>query len=204
MKKRLITLLLASSTLLFSVQKLSADSVVDFTDPGTFFNNGNQYVLGFDFVVANTISINGLGYFDSYMNGLTENHDVGLWDSSGTLLASATVTNADGLEGWFRYATIGNMTLGAGTYTVAGVAGSEDYAFNPVGFSTAPGVTFIQSSWDLTNTLLDPSQHDNLEGYFGANVRVAGAQDRSVPDASATWLMMVGGLGLVAAIRRRR
>lgn len=196
--KKYLNLLLASSALLLATQKLSAESAIDFTGSGTVFTNG-FWSLGFEFNVANSVSINGLGFFDSYKNGLTESHDVGLWDSSGTLLASATVTNANALDGWFRYADIGTLTLGAGNYTIGAVTGTEDYAYNVEGFSTAPGITYVANRYISSTTLARPTETDSNLGWFGGNVRLT----NSVPDSGLTWLMMAGGLGLIAAVRRK-
>jgi hypothetical protein len=55
---------------------------------------GSNATVGFTFDVASSLVISGLGVFDVGANGLINSHEVGLWTSSATLLASTTVTNA--------------------------------------------------------------------------------------------------------------
>ncbi len=188
----------------FSAAKLSAVSIVDFANPGIVLNNG-AFTLGFTFQVNSTISVDGLGFFDDGKNGLTQSHNVGLWTGTGTLLASAMVTNANALDSWFRYATISTLTLAPGTYVVAATSGSENYAYEPIGFFTAPQITFVRDSFVFGPTLAFPTQTDvnATIGFFGGNVRLANVGAMVVPEAgSAAWLLLVG-LGGLALARRR-
>lgn len=183
--------------------KLPAASIVDFTNPGTVLNNG-AFTLGFTFQVNSTISVDGLGFFDDGKNGLTQSHDVGLWTGTGTLLASATVTNANALDSWFRYATISTLTLAPGTYVVAATTGTENYAFEPTGFFTAPQITFVQDAFIFGPILAFPTQTDpgTAVGFFGGNVRLA-TVGAAVPESGLTAIILALGLGCLVALRRR-
>jgi hypothetical protein len=140
--------------------------------------------------------------FDDQKNGfLSEGHQVGLWTSSGTLLASAWVTSADPLLGWFRYATISAVTLTAGNYVVASTTGDDNYTWDPLGFTTAPGITYVTDRTIYSETLAFPVRSDEVGyGYFGGNVRLAS----SVPDDTSSVMMLGCGLAIIAALRRRR
>ena len=43
--------------------------------------------VGWKFTVTGAISVNGLGVFDSDLNGLASSHEVGIWNSTGALLS---------------------------------------------------------------------------------------------------------------------
>ena len=62
---------------------------------GTPLVNG-PYTLGWQFKVNTAIDVTALGVFDSGQDGLVESHDVGIWDSTGNLLVSATVQSGPG------------------------------------------------------------------------------------------------------------
>jgi hypothetical protein len=93
-------------------------------DSPNFYGHGYYLpqTLGNVFTPTTNIAITSLGFFDYRDDGLGEIHQVGIFDNSGTLLASAFIPS--GKEGnlvdHFRYADITPITLTAGqTYTVA-------------------------------------------------------------------------------------
>jgi hypothetical protein len=90
---------------------------------------GNQFTVG-----AADVSINALGVWDQGGNGLVLSHDVGLWNSAGALVASATVPAGTSgvLDDAYRYVTLGsNVTLLAGQqYRVAALFQTVDDPFN--------------------------------------------------------------------------
>ena len=58
-------------------------------------NGTGRHNLGWQFQVNSAVTMDGLGIFDdAVFRGLSESHQVGLWDNSGNLLASTTVTIA--------------------------------------------------------------------------------------------------------------
>jgi len=199
MKKQL---LLIVALLVGTIGLRAQTQGIDFTSPTIDFTNG-QWSLGYEFSVAGSVTVDGLGMYDDQKNGFVdEAHQVGLWTSSGTLLASAWVSSGNPLLGWFRYATISAVTLGSGNYIVASTTGNDNYTWDPVGFTTAPGITYVGDRFVSSGSLAFPTNSSGVTGWFGGNVRLT---DRnSVPDSSATLLMLAGGLGIVAALRRRR
>ena len=68
-------------------------------------------------------SVTQLGVWDQGNDGLAEAHSVGLWTSTGTLLASAIVPSGTSasLYNGFRYMNIAPLNLSAGTTYVLGV-----------------------------------------------------------------------------------
>ncbi len=184
-----------------------ADSVaVTITpDPASTFNNGFGYSLGYEFLANSNITVTQLGYFD--YTGLTESHDVGLYDATTmTLLASTTVTSASTVNGNFAYNAISSVTLTAGQdYVIMGTSGVNDpYTFNPTSFSTDPSISFVQSAY-IQNGGTSLSYPDTFDptttGYFGPNFQFTAA---AVPEPSS---LMLGSLavagGLLVAGRRR-
>jgi hypothetical protein len=59
---------------------------------------GNQLALlehtfGSEFMTSAPIMVTGLGVFDDSLNGLGDSYPVGIWNSSGTMVASGTVAS---------------------------------------------------------------------------------------------------------------
>src|SRR5215213_6120801 len=77
---------------------------------GAYVNTPNQRTDGGKVVGASFLSFGGtissLGFYDHLGDGLATSYQVGLWDSSQVLLATATVTPTSPLVGDFRYAPI--------------------------------------------------------------------------------------------------
>ena len=58
---------------------------------GTVAGFSSAQVVGWEFSTNNTVTVTALGFLDIGSNGLAAAHEVGLWDSAGTLLASAEI-----------------------------------------------------------------------------------------------------------------
>jgi hypothetical protein len=198
---RLLVLLSATLVLLTASAARADTAGVSFTAPGTAFNNGEGFSLGFVFTATSSFAVDGLGYYDN--GGLTEVHQVGLYNSSGTLLASATVTGTGTQMGFFNYTAISDVDLIAGqTYQVVGTSGFVDpYAFETVGFSTAPNITFDNDIYTPGDTLAFGTTTDGLNGYFGANFEEVSASP--VPEPSTLALFGTGLLSACGLVRRR-
>jgi hypothetical protein len=197
----------ATVALSMSVSALASPAIV-MTSPGAEYF-GAAYTLGFSFTVSSPETISALGIYDSGMNGLNGAAQVGLWDSSGNLLTSATVPAGTGgnLEGFFRYAKIAPFIVTPGnTYLVGGFEPNDlaSSLFTNQGGtgSTNPLINVVQDQFSLFNFSFSfpGSSNGNLGGaWLGANFQIGG-----VPEPS-TWAVMLIGLGLAGAtIRRRR
>ena len=144
--------------------------------------------------------VTDLGVFDSGGNGLATSHEVGLWTDGGTLLASTTLAAGTGatLDGHFRYAAIGAITLTAGSIYRVGasdLANGDVYSWNNNG-ETTNGITLMGDRWDRGSGLLFPFQTDNVSVLVGGNFRAV------VPEPGTLALVALGGL-LVLSRRRR-
>jgi Domain of unknown function (DUF4082)/PEP-CTERM motif len=143
--------------------------------------------------------IDALGYYDP--SGLTESHDVGLYDTSGDLLVSATVTNANTVTDNFAYSSISPFSLSAGTYFLVGVSGLTDlYGYAPTMLTPAAGVTFVQSEYADGNTLAFPTTTDVNIGYFGPNLDFGS----SVPEPGTAMMLGISLAAIATLLRRRR
>src|SRR6187455_3070970 len=58
-------------------------------------------------------TITSLGFYDHNQDGIATSYQLGLWDASQNLLATATVTPSSPLTGDFRYAAISPVTIGS-------------------------------------------------------------------------------------------
>jgi YVTN family beta-propeller protein len=79
--------------------------------------------VGSKFTVGANVFVDKLGFEDQLLNGLASTHQVGLWNSSGTLLASVTVQSGTGslLIGNWRYETLPTpVKLTAGSTYIVG------------------------------------------------------------------------------------
>jgi hypothetical protein len=186
----------------------SADSpAVTLTTPGEFYDSAD-YTIGFEFTVSSPQSIEALGVYDDGGAALPTNASVGLWNSSGDLLASATVPASGGvLIGDFRYSNISAFSLTPGTdYIVgaylggSGVATSLGTGQGGTG-SYSPLITVVEDQFITSSTLSFPSSTDGHAGgvWLGANFELASA----VPEPSTWALMLLGFAGLSFAAYRR-
>jgi Domain of unknown function (DUF4082)/PEP-CTERM motif len=173
---------------------------------GTYAMTG-EYVLGYSFLVNSPISVVSLGVYDESSDGLVNSHDVGLWNSSGTLLASVTVPSgtAGTLNSSFRFAPVTPVDLTAGLiyYVGATTQGVSDWWLRDPGtMTTAPEITYDSRRYGLySGSLVFPDlTGSGTTGYFGGNFEF---EPSAVPEPSTFALMIVGGLAFVALRRRR-
>ena len=104
----------------------SSGSALSFDDNGTLDGPFAGYTLGWEFDVTTPITVASVGWFDSG-SGLSASHPVGIYNSSGVLLASETVVADDPLVSsvapqpgaGFRYHPLAApLALGVGTYRI--------------------------------------------------------------------------------------
>lgn len=160
----------------------------------------------FDVTESLGIMVTHLSFFDNLADGLAESHDVGLWDSAGTLLASTTIAagTVDPLDatGKFRTTAITPTFLAAGDDYVVGavfVAGSGDLqAINMTGLAMGAGLAYGQTRFNNNGvaSLSFPTSTIAQVGLPGGSFQYG-----PVPEP-ATFIAV--GLGLAALALRRR
>ena len=152
----------------------------------TTFSGGTQYaiyygsstrdVVGYRFTVSSPLSVSDLGVWNADTDGLTSAHQVGIWDSSQTLIASVTVDPATGTPvGQWTYASITPVVLNPGeTYTAGALYTATDndsYISGASSVTTAPEVTWVQSVYPSAGDLgfVYPALDSTSGGRFGPN-----------------------------------
>jgi hypothetical protein len=183
---------------------------VDFSNTTGASTLGNPpFTLGWSFTLAAPTQVGDLAFYnDGSEVGLTDSHQIGIWDSTGTLLVSGTVLagTASPLVDQWREVAIAPTTLGPGTYDIGALFldGSDPVWFpgsSLAGFVTAPGLTYNGATYAPGSTVLsDPTISDGTPGFFGANfVETVGA-----PEPSITLLLCIstGLLGLFGLRRK--
>jgi len=193
----------------------------EFTSPGNGFTNGT-WDFATAFTANSAVTVSGLGYYADPVTGNVDGNPVALYQcadvaclTTGTLLASAVVTNVYAISGHFRYVTIAPITLVAGmSYEVAGVSNSDNYTWADPGFGTDPAITILSTSgqfsrWQSIGTpdfltgspFLDRGGDD---GYWGPNVFLGVPVFTGGVPEPASWALMLVGFGAVGAAMRNR
>ena len=209
----LLGLIVAASALLAVVpgtgQAQISSPALTFSGSTPVGVNAN-FTLGysFDVTVSTGILVTGLSVYDFDSNGLFDSHAVGLWDSAGTLLASATVpagTAAPLDSGGFRYVTLATpLLLAPGTnYAVGSVFlafRGDSHAIDLTGLSTAPGVAYGQTRFGqsgASTALVFPTSTDSRSGTPGGSFEV-------VPEPSTYILLALGVMVAAGSLVQRR
>ena len=194
----------------------------EFKIPGNSFTNG-VWDFATAFSVNSNVTPSGLGSYADPRTGNADGNAVALYEcadaaclTTGTLLASANVTNIYPINGHFRYVTIAPVNLLAGhSYEVAGVSNQDNYTWNDTGFTVDPALSILTTSgesarWKHSGTpdFLTGSGSIDIpgeDGFWGPNIFLgdAGGFTHGVPEP-ASWALMLGGFGMVGGAMRAR
>jgi hypothetical protein len=163
------------------------------------------FTLGWEFTVTGTIQVFDLAFYDDGENGLVDSHQLGLWNSTGTLLASGTVLagTASPLVNQWREVAVSPVQLGPGNYFVGGLFldGNDPVWFpglsNLTGFASGPGITYDQATFAFGSTLSNPTIPDGSPGFFGANFVFS-----PTPEPGSVLLLLTVVAGVLIAFRR--
>jgi hypothetical protein len=163
--------------------------------------------LGWEFTVNTPILVTALNYWDDPINGegLTQSHDVAIYDLTQSQVAFATILVTDPLApgaatSWLEHA-ISPVYLAVGDYVIAGETSSEYFTQNPLSSFIAPEISYVEDRYQFpqSSTLVYPADTSNITGsYFGPSFEFT-----DVTPEPSTFALIFAGLG-VAALRRRR
>jgi hypothetical protein len=187
---------------------------VSFTDVSVNYTNGT-WSLGWSFTTNVATQVYGLGFYDAFLSGGSSGlsagcncGEVGIYNSSGVLLASALVTSSDPASDFFRWASITPIILPAGgTYYIAAETGSAQYTWYTSGFAVSPDINFLQDQFVYSSTLAFPWESTGITAAYGGAWFGPNFEEQEVPpvpEPATVSLLGMGLLGLVGALRRKR
>ncbi len=212
---------LLSKTVLAGVAILCASSahasslLLDFPTADQLLTvNTSSFVVGWKFQTSVSLDINGIGFFNISNHGLIGSHEVGLFDSSGTLLFFGTVQASSvnlnvpsaSPAGTWAFDSFPNAfaTIQPGIYTVAAtVSSATDNFFTAQSVTTIPGVTFLADEQGPASgtDLLMPTTTLGNQGYFGPNLLISAVGTATTPEPGSIALL---GMGLALVCLKRR
>ena len=200
-------LLLAVLAAACSSASVRGDTIALEFSGGTSGSLGNARTLGWQFTTALSIDVTALGIWDGGASGLTNSHQVGIFDTSSTLLATTTIPSGtpgfvDGTSN-FRFVGITPVTLSAGTYRIGATYLGQDADQHTMnGANTmAAGITFDGGRFNIGAGLNDPTNATGTN-FFGPNFEF-NPTSATIPEPSSLALLSLGGVA-AAFIRRRR
>lgn len=202
--------LLATLTLLplITALPLKADltPVVEYTSTSTL-DDTRPFTQGYEFNVSTTFDITALGY---WVDGLNNDHAVGIWNDSGALLASTVVLNTDPVIGHFQYATIPTLVLTPGNYVIAGQLSGKSgqntpFPNNAQGITSQAGYTWIIDEQIIGAGLNFPTVSTGIygnNGIFDVDFATGGS---AVPEPSEMLpILLVSPVVCIACMLRQR
>ena len=168
---------------------------------GSTLSDTRPFTLGYSFTLSDATTVNALGYWVG--DNLTS-HRVAIWDMSGNMLTSGTVTAADTLLGNYRYDSIAPLLLGAGSYVIGGEFFGGNFPTNLTGVNNASTYGWTQDRYAGVGFTFPTSTSSGGYGQQGiAMVNFSVLQTAAVPEP-ATWAMMLIGFGGIGVSLRRR
>ena len=200
---------LAALTSLFvaSVTTQAAPLALDFSG-GQQFAPGVFHNIGWSFQVNSSVTVNSLGVFDVGADGLSERHQVGIWDSSNNLLAQTTVfsgatavASASSLGQWL-FQDIAALTLGPGTYVIGAFysTSADTVIGNATGLTLDSNLSYLASRAGSGGSFDQPGVYGLVEpGVFGPNMQLEAA---AVPEPNMLALLAIATAA--GAFARRR
>jgi hypothetical protein len=176
----------------------------------------SQLSLGFVFTTNTDVEVSSLGYYDESQDGFITNHEVGIFDANGQLLASTilSVGSQSYLDGLYRYRAITPIVLAANqTFTIAATTGgyADGYAFgNSQTISNFSVISSINLAVNASRFLYQnddvlrlPSNAFGYAIYGGPNFNGIANETSGVPEPS-TAVLAFSSLAALQLWRRRK
>ncbi|MGD0680925.1 MAG: DUF4082 domain-containing protein [Terracidiphilus sp.] len=160
-----------------------------------------DFTMGVVFTPTASIIVDELGYFDD--GGITTNHAVGIYNSSGTLIASTIINSSSSIMTTnFAFNTVTPVELLAGsTYVLEGVTGTtDDYTNQVIGLTSYLPISVVGYNYQLNggNLANDTSTGFPTVQFFGADFGGS-----IVPEPTSFLLLGSGLAGLAGLIKRK-
>jgi hypothetical protein len=182
--------------------------VITLITPGAEYAGG-IYTLGFEFTPVIDISVTSLEVYDSGMGVLGSDATVGIWDSLGDLLTSATVpAGSTANDGFFSSVSISPLSLTAGLdYVVGAYLNGQASSYNTGqggSGSVDPNITIIQDMYvDNGGSFAFPGTTAGDAGgaWLGGSFGYGGAT--TTPEPGSLLLVTAGLAGFLARRLRR-
>lgn len=179
------------------------------TQFGSYWGGTADDVVGWRFTVNEDIFVTALGVWNQDtqvgLEGLTSNHQIGIWDlDTGTLLVSAIAGPDGDVIGAFTYSSVADTLLSTtGNYVIGATYGANDgdsYISSASSVTMDSAVNFgggvFPDVIDLGFTMPGSWSGGTSNGRFGPNFTFV-----AVPAPGAIAMLGLGGL---IATRRRR
>lgn len=200
--KSLSNALWTALTLVSPATTNAAPILQAFTGPSVFF--GQDHSLGHAFSSSAATSLTALGVWESNGDGFASSHQVGVFNSAGTLLGLVTLSagTSNALRSGFRYATLAapvNLNASA-TYFLAGTTLDDDWVFQASSISMAPGFSYLGSYFTSFTGGLAQFPASFAAGREYMTVHALTGAD-TVPEPLS---LSLPGTGLAAMVARRQ
>ena len=163
-----------------------------------YFGDPLPNTVGWEFTLASPVTVTSLGFYDYDDDGLVNDHDVSIWDSSKNVVVSATVTNSGSSDAGYVWESVTPVTLSAGTYRIGAAIYGDDYYYSgassvitetPITYS---GGVYAVGGFDY------PENLSSNNGRFGPNFTIT-----AVPEPGSMLLLGMGVAGLMALRRNK-
>ncbi len=161
-----------------------------------------DYVLGYSFHTNSNLDITALGALSNPYGNL---RSVGLWDSQGTLLISATVDGSEPITNSMNYTstltthTSSGVFLKAGQDYVVGATGGAYWAIDPT-FAVDSHITYLHGLYGSGSSPFSAPNTANGHDYFGGSFQAEVSTVRPVPEPCT---ILLAGTSVLAMCRRR-
>jgi len=167
--------LLLNSTVSFSNSQAALIEALSISGAQLQDDVGAGYTVGWSFTVNAPIAVSSLGWYNT--DG-TQLHDVGLYTSAGSLLASGTGIDSAALSAnGFSYQSLtAPVTLAAGNYIIGGTTTATGLYARAASISTASQISYTGGLYAVGSTLSCPTLgSDRGLSYFGPSFQIYNA-----------------------------